>query len=140
LVSILAQASETPRARVHLVLECLALIAADALGRGKRVRIPGIGILDAPISAPREGTGPDGKPYSVPARRRVRLRPSADLTRSVEVVRREWFPIDDAGGSGALAATGPATEADLNRLIAQQRADLEARAAKLAQAAEESAA
>jgi DNA-binding protein HU-beta len=92
LVSLLAQASETPRARVHLVLECLALIAADALGRGKRVRIPGIGILDAPISAPREGTGPDGQPYSVPARRRVRLRPDRALTRSVEVIQTEPTP------------------------------------------------
>jgi DNA-binding protein HU-beta len=104
LVSLLAQASETPRARVHLVLECLALIAADALGRGKRVPIPGIGILDAPISAPREGTGPDGQPYSVPARRRVRLRPDVALKRAINGVR--------VGGFLPDPSEGPATEAD----------------------------
>lgn len=83
---MLAQASETPRARVHLVLECLALIAADELSQGHRVRIPGIGILEARETKARAGTGPDGKPYSVPARRRVRLRPDRSLTRAVEII------------------------------------------------------
>ena len=55
LVETLAQASETPRARVRWVLECLALIAADALSQGQRVRIPGIGILEARETKAREG-------------------------------------------------------------------------------------
>jgi nucleoid DNA-binding protein len=105
----LAQASETPRTHVHLLLECLALIVADELGQGHRIRVPGIGILEARATKARQGTGPDGQPYSVPARRRVRLRPDRALTRAVEVVlesRRSGFSPTEAHPS-SLSPTEP---------------------------------
>lgn len=91
-VRILADWTETPRTRVHLLLGALALLCEDQLAKGHRVRIPGIGILEAREVKAREGTGPDGKPYSVPARRRVRLRPDRGLTRAVDAVFVEAAP------------------------------------------------
>ena len=88
----LATYSQTPRARVHLLLDTLAIAVADELAQGHRVRIPGIGILDVRETPARSGTGPDGTPYSAPARRRVRLRPDRALTRAVQVEFKDAPP------------------------------------------------
>jgi DNA-binding protein HU-beta len=86
LVEQLAEITQTPRTRVHLILDALALLAGDELGQGRRVRIKGLGILSAKDTPARTGQGPNGQPYSVPARRRVVLRADQALTRAVEVV------------------------------------------------------
>jgi nucleoid DNA-binding protein len=104
-IRILADWTQTPRTRVHLILDALALLCADQLAKGHRVRLPGIGILDARIKPAREGTcGLNGKPYSTPAHRRVRLRPDRSLTRAVEVV----FSDGRSGFSPTEAATDTA--------------------------------
>jgi hypothetical protein len=63
---------------------------------------------------------------------------TSDPTTILRELRQHGYEIPHRieGGRHLYQLTTP----DLNRLIAQQRADLEARAAKLAQAAEESAA
>lgn len=83
LQDLLAEYTETPRARVHRILDCMATLAVEALSNGQRVRIPGIGILAPVPTPPRSGTGPDGRLYSKPGSVRVRLRPDASLKRLV---------------------------------------------------------
>lgn len=83
LVEQLAEITQTPRTRVQLILDALALLASDSLAHGHRVRIKGIGILAAKASPARTGQGPNGQPYSVPARRRVVLRADQALTRAL---------------------------------------------------------
>lgn len=96
----LAEGTETPRTRVHLILDALALIAAAELSRGHRVRIPGIGILEARETKARDGTGPGGLPYSVPASHRVRLRPDKALTRAARGELMGGFMPDPSEAAG----------------------------------------
>lgn len=82
-VDWIAEATNLPRERVRSVLEALAEVVAAALAEGHKVKIPGVGILNVRELAPRAGTAPDGVAYSVPARRRVRIRPAAELQRRI---------------------------------------------------------
>lgn len=84
LVDELAQRCHLPRTIVSRVLAYLTDVVSASLTAGHRVRIRGLGTLSAVPTAARSGRGPDGRPYSVPAGRRVRLAPDAALSRTVD--------------------------------------------------------
>jgi DNA-binding protein HU-beta len=85
LIDAVAASTHMTRERVRLVLDALALHLADELGQGRRVRLPGVGILSTRETPAKEGVTGFGQPYSVPARRKVKLAVAASLARAVEV-------------------------------------------------------
>ena len=84
LTAEIAALTETPRHRVALVLGALAEITGDALASGLDVRIPQLGILRSTIRAPKQGTAPNGKTWSRPARRGVRIAPAKALRQRLD--------------------------------------------------------
>ncbi|WP_295441565.1 HU family DNA-binding protein [uncultured Thiodictyon sp.] len=83
IVAHLAQSFELPRSAVRDVLDGLTETLSYTLAHGGRARIAGLGIFEAPVRPARQGRGLDGQPYTVPARRRVTLRPDRSLSRAV---------------------------------------------------------
>ena len=68
-----------PQTKTRYALDALGHFAALALANGYAVRLPGLGDLKPVARPPRTGTGPDGQPYAVPARRTVTFRPHKAL-------------------------------------------------------------
>ena len=99
LVDALAVALKVHRPFVRDVLMHLEVTVNEALRTGRRVRLPGIGILEARPVAARTGTSParPGHParaWSRPAGRRAALVPAATLTAVLNAARPD--PSDGA--------------------------------------------
>lgn len=79
LIAEVAELAQIPRPDVARVLDALADSIELTLQSGGRAKLPRIGMLSTSETAARSGTGPDGTPYSVPARSRVRFRVAKSL-------------------------------------------------------------
>lgn len=82
LIAAVADASGLSKKAVGLVLDAYACIAVGRLQDGQRTPLPGLGILEPAIQAPRSGTF-NGVAYTTPARTRPRLSPSAGVLRAL---------------------------------------------------------
>jgi DNA-binding protein HU-beta len=80
LIRRVANRAGLPQPDVANVLTALAVEFTQALADGQRVRLPGIGSLEAVERAERMGRNPTtGETITVPAKRAVKFRPSGEL-------------------------------------------------------------
>lgn len=70
---------ELPQAQAKRVTDTLVATISDALAAGRAVELPGLGSWKVVQRAARAGTGPDGRAYTVPAKRGVKFRASRRL-------------------------------------------------------------
>jgi nucleoid DNA-binding protein len=82
LIDAIAQRTGHTTRAIENILNGLACVTVAYLQEGERTPLPGLGILEPAIQAPRTGTF-NGVAYTTPARLRPRLSPSAGVLRAL---------------------------------------------------------
>lgn len=72
--------------QAKLITDAVLDAIAEALGQGCALTLPPLGSFRPVYRGPRHGTGPDGKPYSSPAKVVLKYRPSRALAERLAAV------------------------------------------------------
>ncbi len=79
----IVERSGIPAGMVDGVLAALASVVVEQVSHGTKVALPGIGIIDVVQRSARTGRNPQtGETMEIPARRAVKITPSASLKRA----------------------------------------------------------
>lgn len=84
LIEQLAARTHTTKAEAQRNLEALTAILAEALHKGDRIQLPGLGTFDIQATAARTGRNPKtGEPLQIAAKNKVRFKAGSELADSV---------------------------------------------------------
>lgn len=79
----IVERSGIPAGMVDGVLAALASVVVEQVSHGTKLQLPGIGIVDVIQRSARTGRNPQtGQAMEIPARRAVKITPSASLKRA----------------------------------------------------------